>query len=96
MQKAFSKYIEGAQDAMHKTSLIFSGILFLFGCVTLGVAIICSDILPQIFGIYATLNSGNNYFEIIHFEINSINLYFLAFAELVLGAFGYFYYRKKD
>ena len=29
---------------MHKISLIFSGIAFLLGCITLGVAIFLSDI----------------------------------------------------
>ena len=78
---------------MHKISLISSVILFFLGCITLGVAIICSDVLPQIFKIYLISHPTNYTDEMLH--INSANVYFLSLAELILGIFGYLYYRKK-
>ena len=78
---------------MNRISLIFSGILFLFGCITLGIAIICSDVLPKIIGICLITNVISYTDDIL--QVNSANIYILAFAELILGAFGFFYYRKK-
>lgn len=78
---------------MHKISLISSVILFLLGCITLGAAIICSDILPQILKIYLISHPITYTDEILH--IHTTNIYFLALAELILGTFGYLYHRKK-
>ncbi|SHK63706.1 hypothetical protein SAMN02745136_02976 [Anaerocolumna jejuensis DSM 15929] len=78
---------------MYKISLIFSGILFLLGCMTLGAAIFCSDVLPRIFKIYL-LSHPTNYSDDMLY-INSTRIYLLAFAEIILGIFSYFYHLKK-
>ncbi len=73
---------------MHKISLIFSGILFLLGCLTLGAAIFFSDVLPKIFEIYVETHPISYSRDML--LVNSTNLTVLATAELVLGALGYF------
>lgn len=81
---------------MHKISLIFSGILFLFGCITLGTAIFFSDVLPKIFEIYLLTHPASLSYSldtILH--VNSKNFYVLAVVELILGAAGYFINRRK-
>lgn len=78
---------------MHKISLIFSGILFLLGCITLGTAIFFSDVLPKIFEIYLEARPVSYSFDIFH--VNSKNFYVLAVVELILGAAGYFFNSKK-
>lgn len=78
---------------MHKISLIFSGILFLLGCMTLGIAIFFSNVLPKIFEIYLMPQPVS--YSLDTLQINSTYFYFLAVAELILGTVGYFYHRKK-
>ncbi|MBW7572837.1 hypothetical protein [Caproiciproducens faecalis] len=78
---------------MHKISAIFCGVLFLLGCMTLGIAIFFSDILSSIFMIYLVTHATTFSDDILY--INSRNFYFLAVAELILGAVGYFYHSKK-
>lgn len=78
---------------LHKISLIFSGILFLLGCVTLGISIFFSDVLARIFIIYLTTHPTSFSDNILY--VNSKNFYFLAVAELILGAVGYLYHSKK-
>lgn len=78
---------------MHKISAIFCGILFLLGCVTLGISIFFSDVLSRIFVIYLMTHPTSFSDDILY--INSRNFYFLAVAELILGAVGYFYHSKK-
>lgn len=71
---------------MHKISSIISGILFLLGCITLGIAIFFSDVLPRIFMIYLMTHPTSFSDNILY--VNSKNFYFLAVAELILGAVG--------
>lgn len=78
---------------LHKISSIISGILFLLGCITLGIAIFFSDVLPRIFMIYLMTHPTSFSDNILY--VNSKNFYFLAVAELILGAVGYFYHSKK-
>lgn len=78
---------------MHKISLLLSGILFLLGCITLGFAIICSDVLPKIFEIYLTPHPVS--YSHSELYIDTGNFYLLSVAELILGTIGYFYNRRK-
>ncbi len=78
---------------VYQISLILSGILFLLGCMTLGAAIFCSDVLPKIFKIYL-LSHPTSYSDDLLY-INSARIYLLAFAEIILGVFGYLYHLKK-
>lgn len=78
---------------MHKISLIFSGIIFLLGCITLSAAMFFSVVLPRIFEIYLTAHPTSYSFDILY--VNSTSFYILAAAELLLGAVGYFFHRKK-
>ena len=78
---------------MHKVSLIFSGILFLLGCLTLGAAMFISIVLPKIFDIYLMAHPVSYTSSILNIDVT--NIYLLAFAELLLGAVGYLYHRKK-
>lgn len=78
---------------MHKISLISSVMLFFLGCITLGGAMICSKILPRIFKIYL-MTHPVNYSESM-LQVNLTDVYYLALAQLILGAIGYLYYRKK-
>lgn len=78
---------------MHKISLIFSGILFLLGCITLGATMFFSDILPRVFDVYLMAHPISYAQDML--RVNSTNIYILAVAEFILGALGYFYHRKK-
>ena len=78
---------------MQKLSLIFSGILFLLGCITLGIAMFFSSVLPKVFLIYLMAQPISYSTDVA--DVNLKNLYILAVAELILGAAGYFYHRKK-
>jgi hypothetical protein len=82
---------------MHKISLIFSGILFLLGCITLGTAIFFSDVLPKILEIYMSVNeTSSGVFDFTSMSyVNSTHFYILAVVELILGAAGYFFNSKK-
>lgn len=80
---------------MHKISMILSGILFLFGCMTLGVALICSDVLPKIFKLYIITHPTTINYSHSELYIDTGNFYLLSVAELILGTIGYFYNRRK-
>lgn len=80
---------------MHKISAIFSGILFLLGCMSLGIALFLPDVLYKIFTVYLMAHPSPSY-EVDILYVNSKYFCFLAVAELVLGAVGYFYHYKKS
>ena len=80
---------------MHKISAIFSGILFLLGCMSLGIALFLPDVLYRIFTIYLMPRATSPY-DVDFLYVNSKYFCFLAVAELVLGAVGYFYHYKKS
>jgi hypothetical protein len=79
---------------VNKISLILSGILFLLGCMTLGAAIFCTDVLPKIFKIYLLSHPASYSDELLN--VNSTKIYLLAFAEIIFGAFSYLYHLKKS
>ncbi len=78
---------------IHKISLISSVLLFFLGCITLGGTMICSTVLPQIFKIYLMTHPVNYSDSML--QVNLTDVYYLALAELILGAVGYLFYRKK-
>lgn len=80
---------------MHKISLIFSGILFLLGWMTLGIAIFFSDVSSKIFEIYMMTHPASSIYSLAMLQVNPTKFYILAAAELILGAVGYFFHRKK-
>ncbi len=54
---------------------------------------ICSTVLPKIFNIYLMTHPVNYSDSML--QVNLTDVYYLALAELILGAVGYLYYRKK-
>lgn len=78
---------------MQKISLIFSGLLFLLGCMTLGIAMFFSNVLPKIFEIYLMVHPVSYDLDILN--VNATDFYVLGAAELILGTLGYLFHRKK-
>lgn len=78
---------------MRKTCLIFSGILFLLGCVSFGTALFFSYAFPKIIEIY--LMGKPVSFATSIYYMDTTKFYIVAAAELVLGAVGFFYYQRK-
>ena len=81
---------------MNKIAMIFSGIVFLLGLITLSLSILVSYVLPTVLSVYLIANAASFSHEILY--PNMTLPYILSSVKLVLGAFGlsYFGSRIKD
>jgi len=78
---------------LNKIAMIFSGIVFVLGLITLFLSFLVSYVLPIVLSVYLIGNSISFSHEILH--PNMTLLYILSSVKLVLGAFGLSYFGSR-
>ena len=71
---------------MKRTALVFSGIILVLGCVTLGFSLLISAILPNAFLVYLSANPSSFSHEILN--PNMTGPYIFSVVEIVAGIIG--------
>lgn len=79
---------------MKKTATIISGIILILGCLTMGVSLLASSILPNAFLVYLTANPSSFGHDIL--QPNMTGPYIFSIAEIVAGIIGMLYFGSKS
>lgn len=78
---------------MKKTVAVFSGIVLVLGCLTLGFSLLVSAILPNALLVYLTSTPASFGHDILY--PNMTGPYIFSIIEIVVGLLGLFYFGLK-
>lgn len=79
---------------MKKIAMVFSGIILILGCLTLGISLLLSSILPNAFLVYLTANPVSFGHDIL--QPNMTGPYVFSIIEIVAGVVGIIYWGRKS
>ena len=71
---------------MKKTAMVISGIVLILGCITLGLSLLFSAVLPNAFEVYLTANPTNWGSNILYPDMTGP--YIFSAVEIIVGAIG--------
>ncbi len=79
---------------MKKIAIIISGIVLILGCITLGISLLLSAVLPNILEVYLIADSAGFSHEVLYPNMTGPSI--LAVAEILAGLIGVFYFGWKS